>query len=685
MAAEREYEATLCGIAGFIDLSGRSDHDRLQTVVGQMASAMAHRGPDDAGVWIDSPRGIALGHRRLAVIDLSDAGHQPMVSACGRYVIVYNGEIYNHRQLRREIEERSDTRVGFFRGHSDTEVALAAFTCWGIRGSLHRFNGMFAFVVWDRERDELTLARDRMGEKPLYYGVLNQTFLFGSELKALRRHPAFVGEIDRDVLTLFLRYGYVPAPYSIYRGIYKLPPACTLTVRLEDIKAGREISPFPADVDESGNHAPTFYWSLRDETGRGAHEPFDGSESKAVAELDALLGDAVQLRMEADVPLGAFLSGGIDSSTVVALMQAQSSRPIRTFTIGFWDPRLNEADHARAVAKHLGTDHNELYLSPEQALDVIPLMPELYDEPFADSSQIPTFLVSRFAREHVTVSLSGDGGDELFCGYDRYLMADLVWNNIRRFPLLFRRLTATAVETMPIRLLNIMFSWVMPLVRRRVNLRGPAGHALRVGAELLRTDSGAALYLSLMSHWRQPSALVRDSTEPSTLFCDRDLLADLPDFVRWMMYVDALSYLPDDILVKVDRASMGVSLEARVPLLDHRVVEFAWRLPSSLKARNGNGKWILRQVLSRYVPDELVSRPKMGFSVPLDQWLRGPLRDWAESLLDETRLRTEGFLDPVLVRKAWSEHLTGTRNWQNALWDVLMFQAWLSHSRNTGL
>ena len=652
----------MCGITGFWDQAHQLTEAGLEPIVERMTEQIHHRGPDAGGVWCQATNGIALGFRRLAILDLSPTGHQPMISASGRYVIVFNGEVYNFAEMRAELDARGAT----FRGTSDTEVMLAALEAWGLEKAVKRFNGMFAIALWDRQEKTLSLIRDRLGIKPLYYGWFGRTLLFGSELKALRAHPAFQAEIDRDALALYLRHNYVPAPHSIYKGVKKLPPGNYLTLHLGDAQKEGEITPF---------------WSAREVVERGQAEPFRGSDQEAVEAFDSLLRRSIKLRMIADVPLGAFLSGGIDSSTVVAIMQSQSDIPVKTFSIGFNEFGYNEAHHAKAVAQHLGTDHTELYITPEETRDVIPLLPKLFDEPFADSSQIPTYLVSKLARQYVTVSLSGDGGDELLAGYNRYFMANKIWRRIGWLPFTTRKLISRAMLAVPSVAWNGIFKLAGRLSADFRDFPIPDDKAQKL-ADLIAVPSIEAVYLDLVSFWKNPSSIVLGSEEPGTLLMDRSRWANVKTLTEQMMYLDLMTYLPDDILAKVDRASMGVSLEARAPFLDdHEVVEFVSHLPLHMKVRNGAGKWILRQVLYQYVPREMVERPKMGFGVPIDYWLRGPLLDWAEEYLSEDRLKREGFFDPAPIRQKLQEHVSGQRNWQYYLWDILMFQTWLEHAK----
>lgn len=653
----------MCGFTGFLTVN--SFGPECKNYLSRMADAIRHRGPDDHGIWEDADAGIGLAHRRLSILDLSPQGHQPMVSDSGRYVLVFNGEIYNFESLRQELDaawasDGSGNRARW-RGHSDTEVMLAAIEQWGIESAVRKFIGMFAFALWDRKERLLTLARDRMGIKPLYYGWQGNSFLFGSELKAIREHPEFRREIDRNAATLFLRFEYIPAPHSIYQGIYKLLPGHILTLGAKNLNSTPDSHP---------------YWSAEKVAEQGLMDPFTGSEKEAVDQLDSVLRDAVKIRMISDVPLGAFLSGGIDSSTVVALMQAQSERPVKTFSIGFFEEGYNEARHAEKIANHLGTDHTELYVTAEQAMAVIPRLPTLYDEPFADCSQIPTFLVSELARQKVTVSLSGDGGDELFGGYNRYNWGSSIWNKIKWFPPMTRKLFVKALTSVSPQNWDRLFSQFGFLLPSKLKVPTP-GDKIHKLSEILEAENSDRLYMGLVSIWKDPSSLVIGAHEPTTILSNGFHSKKLTDFSQRMMLLDTITYLPDDILTKVDRASMGVSLEARVPLLDHRVMEFAWRIPMGMKIKNGQSKWLLRQVLYKYIPKKLIERPKMGFGVPIGSWLRGPLREWAEDLLNERRLEEEGFFNPAPIREKWTEHLAGKRNWQYYLWDVLIFQAWL--------
>lgn len=640
----------MCGIAGiFHGGSDERPRDELQATVQRMTDAIAHRGPDDAGVWIDAAAGVALGHRRLSIIDLSAAGHQPMASASGRYVMTFNGEIYNFRALRTRLAGEGTG----FRGHSDTEVLLAAIESWGLAEALTQANGMFAFALWDRATRSLSLVRDRVGKKPLYYGWSGAALVFGSELKALLAAPGFNARVDRGALQLLLRFNYVPAPWSILQGVFKLPPGTMLTVTADVVAAG------PAAHRPLA--APRPYWDALAQAERSIADPFTGSVDAALDALDALLRDAVRLRLESDVPLGAFLSGGVDSSLVTALMQVQASQPVRTFSIGFEDPRRDEAPVARAVAAHLGTAHTGFYVSGADALATVPDLARIFDEPFADSSQIPTLLVSRLARREVTVVLSGDGGDELFGGYRRYLRALAIARHRARVP----SIGVTALRRL-----------LQPWARQEAR-----GHALRQLAAELAADTPEAVYLNRMSRWRHPEAVVRGGSEPATPFTDAARRLGHGTLAERFMFLDFVTWLPDDILVKVDRSTMSVGLEARAPLLDYRVVELAWSLPDDMKLHAGTTKWLLRRLLSRYVPDSIANRAKRGFGAPIADWLRGPLRDWAEALLDARRLREEGYFEVATVRALWTRFGSGSDKWHTHLWSVLMFQAWLDEVR----
>lgn len=648
----------MCGLAGALWRDRRTGD---LTSIGQaMAAQIRYRGPDDVGVWHDAEAGILLAHVRLAIVDLSPAGHQPMVSPCGRYLLVFNGEIYNHLALRSEMGRETD-----WRGHSDTETLLAGFARWGVMATLERAAGMFAFALWDRETGSLTLGRDRLGEKPLYYGWHRGAFLFASELKAFDAWPGFDPELNRDALAVYLRHNAVPAPYSIWQGIAKLPPGTMAVLDAVAAAAGAEPT-------------VTRYWSLSDTIAQAKANPLDLPDSAATDALEKVLTQALQGQMLADVPLGAFLSGGIDSSTVVALMQTLSERPVKTFTIGFDVAGYNEAEHAKAVAQHLGTDHTELYVQAKDALAVIPRLPTLYDEPFADSSQIPTFLVSQLARSHVTVALSGDGGDELFSGYTRYLQGDKLNHMLGRIPRGLQSMVAGSVGALSPALFESLYAACRPLLPASLQVSHPSEKLAKLKS-LLDSGGGDGLYRSLVTHWPDPSAVVKGATEPPTWLTGLGTLPEGLCFTERMMVLDTLSYLPDDILTKVDRAAMGVSLETRVPMLDHRVLALAWRLPMAQKVRDGKGKWLLREVLHRHVPRALIERPKMGFGIPVGAWLAGPLREWAEALLAADRLEREGVFHPAPIRALWEAHLAGRGNGHYLLWDILMFQAWQEH------
>ncbi len=640
----------MCGIGGMIDWRAATSADELRTVGAAMNETLRHRGPDGDGLWIEPQEGVVLGQRRLAIIDLGPGGAQPMHSADRRHVITFNGEIYNYLDIRRDLAAAG--RI--MRSDSDTEVLLEACVLWGVERAVERMIGMFAFALWDRATRTLWLVRDRLGIKPLYYAVSQDRVLFASQLKAFRAAADWQPTIDNDAVVGFLRHGYIAQPRTIYREAAKLPPGHILTLR--------------------PRLAPQLrcFWDVRSIAiaGQSRNDPVP-DEVEAVERLDAQLRDSVKLRMIADVPLGAFLSGGIDSSTVVALMQAQSTRPVKTFSIGFHAAGYDEAQYAKGVAAHLRTDHTEFYVEPKHALELVPRLAEWFDEPFADTSQIPTYLLSELTRRHVTVALSGDGGDELFAGYNRYLWARQLALVAKLVPGALRRPLAAALRGLSpeawTRLLDRL-----PLLPR-TTLAGDKIHKI---ATLLENASPEAIYRRLVSQWDQPQEIAVAGHEPPGPLYDPSIARDFPALVARMQFLDLVTYLPDDILTKVDRATMAVGLEGRVPLLDHRVVAYAWTLPPRFKLRGGSGKWLLRRVLDRYVPRSLVDRPKMGFGVPIDSWLRGPLRDWAESLLAPARLAADGFVRVEPVRRAWKEHVEGTRNWQYPLWTVLMLQAW---------
>ncbi|MDB6175439.1 MAG: hypothetical protein JWL59_4750 [Chthoniobacteraceae bacterium] len=625
----------MCGWTGYFKPNSGSEFE-MRNMTSRMTDTLSHRGPDDSGVWVDAQVGIALGFRRLSIMDLSPAGHQPMLSSSARYVIVFNGEIYNFAELRTVLRLAGHA----FRGGSDTEVLLAAVEEWGAEVATKKLSGMFSFALFDKKERSLFLARDPLGKKPLYYGQIGRTLLFGSELKALRQHEDFQADIDLGALSLYLRRNAVPAPVCIYKGIHQLQPGHMLAI--------------PADAQSLPEPIP--YWSLQKIAESGMANCLDVSEKEATDQLDGLLRKAVSSRMIADVPLGAFLSGGIDSSTIVALMQAQNHRPVKTFSIGFDECTFNEAQHAKQVAGHLGTDHSELYLTAADALELIPRLPDIYDEPFADMSQIPTHLLCKLARSSVAVSLSGDGGDELFAGYPRYREAERIWRALDIFPAQIRKQVAT----------RLMLMTPNTILGNRI------GSIL----DMCKSSTPEELYHWRVSHYKTPSDIVINGFEPPTPFTESKSWPSWSNFTERMLFLDSISYLPDDIFTKVDRASMAVGLEVRVPMVDTRVLEFAWQLPLKMKMRRGQGKWILRQVLDRYVPRTLVDRPKMGFAVPIGAWLRGPLRVWAEELLDENRLRREGYFHPQIIRQKWTQHLSAQYNWEYFLWTILMFQAW---------
>ena len=642
----------MCGIAGLINFRSSI---KVKNTLAEMAQTLQHRGPDSEGIWSDEAIGVGLAHTRLAIIDLRATGSQPMKSKSGRYIIVFNGEIYNHLTIRRELQAQSERR---WIGHSDTETLVAAIEQWGCDATLKKLIGMFAFALWDRDSKTLKLARDRAGEKPLYYGRTNSFFFFGSELSVAKKIPGLKNKVSRDALALYLKYSSIPAPYSIYEDIFKVEPGSVVTFDAHGQK-----------IDQ------VKYWSFQEVFQEGVHNRYRGGPEEAVADLTSVLSEAVALQVESDVPLGAFLSGGVDSSMIVALMQSQSAQAITTFSIGFEDAAFNEAEYARDVANHIGTNHHDMYVTGNDALDVVPNLPSIYDEPFADSSQIPTYLVSKIAKERVTVSLSGDAGDELFGGYTRYQNAANAWNRVNKIPAPVRSLVSWSIQATPERFLGKSISLFGGLINKKFSMNVTSDRLLKASKLLGKPNQKEFYQHGFLSHNDDSCNWVLGAKHLTSAIDKYDFNSSVS--FENMMALDFLHYLPTDILTKVDRAAMAVSLETRIPFLDQRVIEFACSLPPEYKIRNGKTKWALKQALYQFVPESLIERPKMGFGVPLAEWLRGPLREWAECLLDEKKLNDEGFFDPNIIRRKWDEHLSGERNWQTQLWDVLMFQAWL--------
>jgi asparagine synthase (glutamine-hydrolysing) len=647
----------MCGIAGLIRLNQDLSGEELKALVTAMTDEIRHRGPDDEGCWVDQEQSLALGHRRLSIIDLSEHGHQPMMSACQRFVLVFNGEIYNHNLLRKKLEEAGIAPV--WNGHSDTEVMLCCFAHWGVEETLKQMNGMFALALWDRKTKTLYLARDRMGEKPLYYANMQGEFGFASELKALKRMPSFKKTINRQVLALYCRLGYVPGSHCIYENVAKVLPGQYLEIRLE---GGQ-----PQITTNT-------YWSFNAVVEAGLNNPIQ-CEASAKKQLDILLREATALRMESDVPLGVFLSGGVDSSLIAALAQAESDKCISTYSIGFEEQAYDEAGFAREVASHIGSRHTEMYVGAQDALDVIPTLPAMYDEPFADPSQIPTHLVAKMARQHITVALSGDAGDELFGGYKRYFWARKMWRGIDAIPKPFRHLISSGLDTISPDQWDHLLKLTSPVLGRKLST-AVSGDRIHKMAPLFRSDTPESMYHELISIWPSTGELCKGQIEASSDYSRNEGGVEVDNFFHKMMYLDSLCYLPDDILTKVDRATMSVSLEGRIPFLDHRVVEFAWTLPLEMKVKGNEGKYILKELLDQYVPRKLIERPKAGFGVPLDVWLRGPLKDWAADLLSPENIESDGFFDNQVIQQTWQEFQSGARNWQQRLWHILMFMAW---------
>lgn len=646
----------MCGIAGFYNFENFSQ-EKIESIARQMGDSLTHRGPDSFGFWVDQTSEITFIHRRLSILDLSNAGNQPMHSPSGRYVITYNGEVYNHLALRKQIEKNHNSIT--WKGSSDTETISCAIDCWGLVEAVKKFRGMFAIAIWDKQLKTLSIARDIAGEKPLYYGWQQNVFMFSSELKAMKKHPAFLGGINRDSIQMQMSLGCVPAPYSIYEGIFKLLPGNILTINL---------------LNKTSKNDPlvSCFWSLEKVLLDKGINKFQGTYEDAADELEVLLKKSIKSQMLADVPLGAFLSGGIDSSLVVSLMQSQSIQPINTFTIGFEESKYNEANFAKNIASLLGTNHTEHYISPSEALAVIPSLPDLYDEPFSDSSQIPTYLVSKLAKKSVTVALSGDGGDELFGGYNRHIYSKRWGSAIQSTNPYLKKAIQKIILSLDPEKYNFLESFFSKSYMPKIKINNFSNYIDKI-SKALSASNNRQLYDSFTSHWQADEGLVLGSKNMNSMFIQKPDLS----LSEEMMFNDFISYLPNDILVKVDRAAMGLSLETRVPMLDQNIIEFAWNLPESMKIGRGEGKLILKKILDKHIPSELFNRPKQGFALPIEQWLRGPLVDWAESLIDKSRLDSESYFDSDVVHRKWSEHKSGKRNWQTEIWNVLMFQAWL--------
>jgi asparagine synthase (glutamine-hydrolysing) len=656
----------MCGITGIF---GNLRKEEFEYSINRMSDLLAHRGPDDSGVWVDKEDGVAFGHQRLSILDLSSAGHQPMTSPCGQFTVIFNGEIYNHLHLREKLDNSGCKQP--WRGHSDTETLVFAFSQWGIERTLQHLVGMFAIAVWDNNAKKLFLIRDRFGEKPLYYGWNRGVFIFGSELKALRAYKGFNNSIDRRVLSLYMQYMYVPTPYSIFKNVYKLEPGCILKIDESGLSQPLKETPF---APFSSQGISIMQWYSLSDIAKNGQKNLIKDENTAIELLEETLLESVRSQLITDVPLGAFLSGGIDSSVIVSLMQKVSKNPVKTFTIGFEESAFNEAIYAKDVAKHLGTDHHELYITASDAIEVIPSLPTLYDEPFADSSQIPTYLVSKLAGQNVTVSLSGDAGDELFGGYNRYLWGSRIWGKVKWMPPSFRRTLGDIVQKLPVATWDDI-GHLLPN-KYRVSSMGDKAH--RMAHRLRTVKSLDDMYHSLVSEgYKEEDLVINDGSILKTKLDNQNIVSSINESEHRMMLWDSLTYLPDDILTKVDRAAMSVSLETRIPFLDHRVAELAWRIPLDMKIKNGEGKWLVRQLLYKYVPKELIERPKAGFAIPVGEWMRGPLREWASNLLDETRIRREGYFNPEMVKQLWDQHLSGQYDWTSRLWAILMFQTWL--------